>query len=84
MQFKHIGKYIGMYSELKLVILVLAASIYVPEQQPLPETVSQVQEKQSKKQLSLQYCGVDVYENGIQTLEANTMINDTIVNILLE
>ena len=57
---------------------------YVPEQQPLSETVIQVREKQSKEQSSFQYCGVDVYENDIQTLEPCTMVNDTIVNILLE
>ena len=58
-----------MYIELKLVILFLAAPIYYsPEQQPLVETVSQVQEKQSKEQSSFQYCGVDVYENDIQHL----------------
>ena len=55
---------------------------YVPEQQPLSETVIQVRE--AKEQSSFQYCGVDVYENDIQTLEPSTMVNDTIVNILLE
>lgn len=57
---------------------------YVPEQQRLSETVIQVREKQSKEQSSFQYCGVDVYENDKQTLEPSTMVNDTIVNILLE
>ena len=73
-----------MGSELTLVILFLAAPIYVREQQPLPEIVTQVEENQSKNQSSLQYCAEAVYENDIQTLEPNTMVNDTIVNILLE
>jgi hypothetical protein len=56
----------------------------VSEQQPPEIKVIQVQDDQSKGQSSFKFCGVDVYENDIQTLEPMTMVNDTIVNISLE
>jgi hypothetical protein len=51
----------------------------------LSETeVIEVQENQPEEQSSFKFYGVDVYENDTQTLEPSTMVNDTIVNILLE
>ncbi len=86
-QFSTNKVFLGMY--LTCILLFLAASTvqmitYVPEQQPTEIEVIQVQENQLKGQSSFQYCGVDVYESDIQTLEPMTMVNDTIVNISLE
>jgi hypothetical protein len=86
-QFSPNKVFLGMY--LTCILLFLAAStvqmiIYVPEQQRTEIEVIQVQKNQLKGQSSFQYCGVDVYESDIQTLEPMTMVNDTIVNISLE